>query len=253
MLLDSLSISPLHIVLSLLIIFLAYSVKGLSGFGSGLVAIPLLAFIFPLTVIVPVLGLLSYSGTVIQSTSFWRHVKWSDIWTVLPFSLVGIFTAVWVLANVDESKLVFILGVFIFLYAASSLGSFGFTFKNKFLVVIVGGFGGLVGALFGTGGPFYVIYLKARQLDKGQFRATMVMIFLFDGGARISGYAFNGFYDQQTIILVLLLSPMLLLGLKFGHQLHDKIDQHKFNFMINILLSLSGMILMLKSWSNLSL
>ena len=67
MLLDILELTPLEITLSITIIFFAYGVKGLSGFGSGLVAIPLLAFMFPLTFIVPVLGLLSYSGTVIEN------------------------------------------------------------------------------------------------------------------------------------------------------------------------------------------
>jgi hypothetical protein len=32
--------------------------------------------------------------------------------------------------------------------------------------------GGLVGPLFGTGGPFYVIYVKVRELDRTMFRAT---------------------------------------------------------------------------------
>lgn len=251
MIFDSLAITPIQMCLSLLIIFFSYGVKGLSGFGSGLVAIPLLAFMFPLTLIVPVLGLLSYSGTVMQSVSYWRQARWADVWPVLPFSLLGIVTAVWVLANVDEHRLIFALGVFIFVYAMLSLTSTGFTFTHKFWVILVGGFGGLVGALFGTGGPFYVMYLKARQLDKGSFRATIVLIFLFDGGARISGYTMSGFYDQQAVWLVIVLAPMLILGLKFGHYLHDKIDQEKFNLFINALLSFSGVMLMLKSWSNL--
>ena len=44
MIAELLQLTPLQIFLSILIIFIAYTVKGLSGFGSGLVAIPLLAF-----------------------------------------------------------------------------------------------------------------------------------------------------------------------------------------------------------------
>ena len=69
MLYESLELSVIQIILSVIIIFVAYTVKGMSGFGSGLIAIPLLAFIFPLTFIVPVLGLLSYSGTIFRVCS----------------------------------------------------------------------------------------------------------------------------------------------------------------------------------------
>ncbi len=76
MLLELLDLTPLQIIFSITVIFLAYTVKGLSGFGSGLIAIPLLAFMFPLAFIVPVLGLLSYSGTLMQSIDLRKqHVR----------------------------------------------------------------------------------------------------------------------------------------------------------------------------------
>ena len=57
MFLELFQLTATHIVLSIVIIFFAYTVKGLSGFGSGLIAMPLLAFMFPLSFIVPVIGL----------------------------------------------------------------------------------------------------------------------------------------------------------------------------------------------------
>ncbi|MCK4704876.1 MAG: hypothetical protein KAT90_05315, partial [Gammaproteobacteria bacterium] len=71
---ELLQLTPLQIVLSIIIIFIAYVVKGLSGFGSGLVAIPFLALLFPLKFIVPVFALLSYSGTVMQSLQLRKQV-----------------------------------------------------------------------------------------------------------------------------------------------------------------------------------
>lgn len=46
--------------------------------------------------------------------------------------------------------------------------------------------GGLLGALFGTGGPLYVIYLGLRELGKGAFRATFALNFLFGGAIRLA-------------------------------------------------------------------
>lgn len=47
-------------------IFLAYLVRGLAGFGSGLFAVPLLALQFPIKLVVPVVVLLDYLGSIGQ-------------------------------------------------------------------------------------------------------------------------------------------------------------------------------------------
>ena len=149
-----------QIILSVIIIFISYIVKGLTGFGSGLVAIPLLAFIFPLKFIVPVLGLLSYSGTIIQSVSLRKQAAWQDIWPIIPFSLAGIAVALWLLVNLDSRILALALGVFIIIYASYSLLPLKDITGGRKWAVMAGTCGGLVGALFGTGGPFYVILFE---------------------------------------------------------------------------------------------
>ena len=247
MLLDLLDLTALEIALSITIIFFAYGVKGLSGFGSGLIAIPLLAFMFPLTFIVPVLGLLSYSGTVMQSIQFRKQVSWRDMLPLIPFSLLGIFIAVWLLVNVEADQLVLALGVFILLYSIYSLLSLSVHAGGRRWAVLAGFGAGAVGALFGTGGPFYVMYLKLRQLSKSQFRATIVMIFLIDGGARMTAYALNGLFTPQVLWLVAILMPVLFAGLYVGHHLHFKINQQRFNQVINLLLLVSSIMLIIKS------
>ena len=247
MLLELLQLSPAQIIFSIIIIFLAYTVKGLSGFGSGLIAVPFLAFLFPLTFIVPVLGLLSYSGTIMQSVHLRKQVVWKDLLPLLPFSLLGIFIAIWLLVNVEANVLVRSLGVFVLLYSIYSLLPLPELSGSRKWAVIAGSCGGLVGALFGTGGPFYVVYLKIRQLNKGQFRATIAMIFLVDGGVRIAGYAISGLYTSQVLLLVAVLFPVLFVGMYVGHHLHIKIDQKRFNQLISVILLVSGIMLLYKS------
>ena len=247
MLLEFLQLTATQIFVSIVIIFFAYTVKGLSGFGSGLIAIPLLAFMFPLTFIVPVLGLLSYSGTIMQSIHLRKQVVWRDMLPLIPFSLLGIFVAIWLLVNVDANKLLTALGVFVLLYSVYSLLPLAVHAGSRKWAIVAGCGGGMVGALFGTGGPFYVVYLKMRQLKKNQFRATIAMIFLVDGGARMTGYALNGLFTSQVLWLVATLLPVLFLGMYVGHHLHIKIDQQRFNQVISVLLMISGVLLIIKS------
>ena len=247
MLSELLPLTTGELALSIIIIFAAYMVKGLSGFGSGLVAIPLLAFVLPLTLIVPVLGLVSYSGTVVQSLSFRKDVIWKDLLPLIPFSLAGIVIALWLLVNVNITVLTLVLGVFIFCYSIYSLLPREVSTGTRWWAIAAGSFAGLIGTLFVTGGPFYVLYLKMRNINKQQFRAMITMIFLFDGGARMIGYFASGLFTSKMLVLVLILLPVLFLAMYLGHHLHIKINERRFNQVVSILLLISGLSLAIKS------
>ena len=247
MLSDLLPLTINELVLCVVIIFIAYVIKGLSGFGSGLVAIPLLAFFLPLPFIVPVLALVSYTGTVYQSVTYREHVVWRDLWPLLPFSLAGITIALWLLVNADITVLTLTLGIFIFCYAIYSLLPHNIKSGSRWWAVAAGSSAGLVGALFGTGGPFYVLYLKMRQVTKQQFRATITMIFLVDGGARMLGYYYSDLFTSKMVTLALVLLPVLMLAMYVGQHLHIKINDHRFNQVVSVLLLVSGLSLAIKS------
>ena len=247
MIAELLQLTPLQITLSIIIIFAAYIVKGVSGFGSGLIAIPFLALLFPLKFIVPVFALLSYSGTVMQSLQLRKQVIWGDLLPLIPFTLTGIGIAVWLLVNVQANLLVLALGFFVLAYSVYSLLAIHSSPGSRYWAIAAGSMGGLVGALFGTGGPFYVAYLKMRQLDKGAFRATIAMVFLIDGGTRMFAYASSGLFSTQVLTLVAVMLPVLLSGMYVGHHLHIKIEPRRFNQMISILLIFSGILLIYKA------
>lgn len=52
------SFSGLQIALSACVVFGAFVVRGMSGFGAGMIGIPLLAFMMPVHTAVPMFGLL---------------------------------------------------------------------------------------------------------------------------------------------------------------------------------------------------
>ena len=236
-----------QLILAVLIVFAAFVITGISGFGSGLIAIPMLAFFLPLPLVVAVLTLLSYGSTVIQSIALRQHTCWQEVWSLLPFTLVGIALALLMLAHTDLQNMAVILGFFIAGYALYALFDLKPLGGSRVWSIFAGGFGGFIGTLFGTGGPFYVIYLNLRQLDKSQFRATIATTFLIDGGVRVAGYATIGYFTPQVLILTLLLVPVLIVGLMIGHAIHFKINQRQFHLVINLMLLLSGCLLIIKS------
>ena len=226
---------------------LAYFVRGVAGFGSGLIAIPLLVLILPLPLVVPLVVFLDYVASASHGLKDRAQIQWRQIWPLLPFSAIGVVSGLYLFKTVDPVMLAHALGVFVLLYALYSLlVKDGDGSASTLWAVPAGSLGGLVGTLFGTGGPFYVVYLKHRGLPKTQFRATFATIFLMDGAGRLTGYMASGYFDRDWLILAAMALPTMALGLYMGGHIHTNISQRSFQVAVSLLLVVSGISLLLR-------
>ncbi len=235
-------------LVALAIVGLAYFVRGVAGFGSGLIAVPLLVLTgMPLTRVVPLVVLLDYIASASHGLSNRQAISWRDILPTLPFMLIGVVSALFLFKALDMTLLTKFLAGFLILFAFYQL--FAKTpakSESRLWSVPAGGLGGLVGTLFGTGGPFYVAYLQLRGLDKTAFRATFATLFLIDGGNRIVGYVLTGLFDLAGLKLAAMLLPVMGLALYAGGHVHTRLTQQTFKRGISLLLVVSGIVLLLK-------
>jgi uncharacterized membrane protein YfcA len=225
----------------------AYFVRGVAGFGSGLIAIPLLLMWFPLLVAVPLVVALDYLASASQGIKDRQAIQWREIWPLLPFALLGVMGAVYLLQAVDPRLLLKGLAIFIILYALYSLvGKNPESVHGRWWAIPAGGLGGLIGTTFGTGGPFYVVYLQMRRLDKTQFRATFAAIFLLDGANRLAGYFLSGMLTLQFLRMLAMALPVMMVGIYLGGRVHTTVGQETFRRGIGLLLICSGVALLLR-------
>ena len=225
----------------------AYTFRGVAGFGSGLIAIPLLVLILPISIVVPMMVLLDFIASVSHSIRHRQVTQWKMIFPLLPFTLTGVLIALFIFKNVDTTLLVKTLGIVILLFAIYNfISPTPRRQGGKLWAVPAGIFGGLVGTLFGTGGPFYVIYLQLRHLEKTAFRATIASIFMIDGGIRVGGFAFSGFFIHETLLLAALGLPIMGLSMYAGGHIQTSISQTTLHRAIGILLLGRGVALLLK-------
>jgi uncharacterized membrane protein YfcA len=228
------------------VIFLAYVVRGVAGFGSGLIAVPVLSVSSPVTAVVPVVVALDYVGSGLQSVRNLGRVVWREQLTLLPFSLIGIAGGLVVLRGVSTTVLSRALGSFVIVYAVYQLLPLPPMRGSRVAAVACGLLGGLVGTLFGTGGPFYAIYFNLRGLDKSAFRATFATNFLIDGGVRLVGYAAAGLLGWTTLSWVGLALPLMAAGLYVGSRIHLGLSQQAFVRLVSLILLASGAALLVR-------
>lgn len=233
-----------------LIIVLAYTVFGLTGFGSSITAMPLLAHFFPLRYAVPLMLLLDLCATMLLGLKNRRVVDRRELLRLIPYMLLGMLLGVTLLVNAPERALLFLLGGFVFVYAGWSL-----LFQrgaNKTIAIRwsapLGVAGGVFTALFGTGGPLYVVYLAGRLHDKSVLRATIGALIFVGGLSRLVLFTTAGLYAQPSLLLLAaVLLPCALLGLYIGSRLHRHLPTQRVVQAVWVILVLGGASLIWRS------
>ncbi|MCE5359575.1 MAG: TSUP family transporter, partial [Acidithiobacillus sp.] len=83
---SSLLAHPLLWGIAAFIVFLAFYVRGVIGFGSGLISVSLLTLLFPIKEVVPVVLLLDLLGSVLLGAYDFSEIRWPELRWLLPGS-----------------------------------------------------------------------------------------------------------------------------------------------------------------------
>ncbi len=231
------------------IIVLAYTVYGITGFGSSLTAMPLLVLLVPLRVAVPLMLVFDLVSGLLLGLRNRRHIALREAARLLPFMLAGMALGVLALVKAPERLLLVVLGLFILGFAAWQLLARGAPRPlAPAWAAPFGAVGGVFTALFGTGGPFYTIYLTRRLDDKLALRATISGVLVFSAVARLALFSSAGLYGQASLpLLAALLLPCALGGLYLGNRLHARLPAARVRQAIWVVLVVGGLSLVLRN------
>ena len=231
------------------ILLAAYFIRGITGFGSGLIAVPLLALFLPLKFAVPLILLLDFTASIVISGLHFKRVQWGEIGVLIPFGIVGVVLGTSLLLNLPSGPMLIALAGFVFVFAVRSvLNIRGDKPISRGWSVPAALTGGTVGALFGTGGPPYVIYLTHRIHDKSDLRATFSALFFADGMSRIVSFLVAGLLLSAKVWIAYLAALPLMLGaLYLGGRAHVGLSQAQMTRLVGVLLLVSSVSLVFKA------
>jgi uncharacterized membrane protein YfcA len=244
-------VENLQTAIAACIVLAAFVVRGMSGFGAGMVGIPLLAFLMPVHTAVSVFGLLVLILFVFLSIRDWRDVVRHELKLLLVPTLLGVAAGVLLFQHLDNRLLLMLLGGFLIVYAlyVFAVHYFGLpeiTCSDRWAFP-VGFAGAFLDTLFGGGGgTLVVVYLHLRGVGRMPFRATVAALWLFEMIARILGYGAAGYYTTETLLLCLLLLPVMWAGTWLGERIGNRVGQETFSRIMAALLAMTGASLLLK-------
>ena len=243
-----LPVEPSQFALAAGMIFIAYCVFGVSAFGSGLVAIPVLTHLWPLSFILPIMVLLDCAASGLVALRQRRHAAWRELAYFLPITLIGLIGGVVLLVNLPPGASMLGLGVTVVVFGLWSLARHASTGRVSIgWAVPAGLLSGVASGVFGVGGPPSVLYLAGRVRDKTALRATLATTLVFSVVVRIALFGSFGVMGRDNIVLAVLLLPFAFAGLWIGSRVHLKLSREQFARFVAGLVIVSGLSLVIRA------
>ena len=241
--------APELLISAALALFVAYAIFGVTGFGSALVAAPVLAQIMPISTIVPLLAILDLTAAITNGFRIDAKANRSELMLLYPAMAVGNVIGAALLFYVATRSLMLALGIFIIAYTVWSYFAPQSTSRiARFWAIPVSTIGGIFSGLFGMGGAIYAMYISRRFDDRDTIRATQSALIGLSTFTRVIIFAIAGSYNDWEIpVLALLLVPIMFLGTFTGHHLTLKMSRERFMHFLYLLLIASGTALIVRA------
>ena len=242
-------LSPWLLLVAPIVVIVAYTVFGLSGFGSTLISVPILAHFLPVPYLVALMALLDLASAAFIGRSNREHISKPELKRLIPFMFVGFVVGVTVLVGVPDRYLRIALGLFA--VGVGVHGIFNPTLArtiSRLWSIPAGIVGGAVATIFGAGGPIYATYLSGRLTDKSQIRSTLSTIISLSAFSRAVLYAISGLLLHLSILVgAVVLAPFVWIGLRIGNRIHVGLTQAQMRRAVGCLLALTGGSLLLRA------
>lgn len=225
------------------VMFLGACLQGITGFGSGLIAVPLLTLILPLTVITPTLSIVNFAMATYLAWVLRHHVRVSQWRALLMSGVLGTLIGNYLLAYLRLDWLQ--MGMALMIFAVALLFWFGIQWRHqsgKKLQTVTGLLAGFSNGALTLGGPPVVLFLTGNGMERLNFRATLTVFFWGLALTNILSFSVQGVYQQAHVPVVLSLLGGAIAGAWLGHRLSDYFSEQLFRKVSLILVMVASVI-----------
>ncbi|MCF8056577.1 MAG: sulfite exporter TauE/SafE family protein [Desulfocapsa sp.] len=226
------------------IFLLAGFIQGITGFGSALVAIPLLSLFLDIKSAIPLCILNSLVITTYLSLKMKKHLDVKKIAPLCVAAVPGIIVGSTILETVSSSIIRVWLGILLVAYSLYSLLSRPKPKKlHKLWGYLAGFLSGAIGAAFSAGGPPAIIYSTLNDWGKEEIKATLSGFFLFNSYIIATAHAVRGLTNIEVFTYFMISAPVVLLGTVLGSICYGRIPHALYLQIIFTFLILMGIMM----------
>jgi uncharacterized membrane protein YfcA len=221
----------------LLVVVVASVLQGITGFGSALIAAPLLLLFIDKTTSVVSLSFISIALNAFLFATIRRTVDRKMFYTLFFASLTGLPIGIVVLTVFDVHVLRVIAGLLSILFAAFLFSKKLEVRNSKQATLFSGWFSGVLHSSIGIGGPPVVLLLASQNTNKDEMRKTLSLFFLGMSVFSIILFFLSHNLTHKSLMFGLYGIPAAFLGGYIGNIVSKKVSQKQFIWSVFVLVA----------------
>jgi uncharacterized membrane protein YfcA len=233
--------SPITLVYVALAIFIAFAVRGFSGFGSSLIAVSALTIVLAPALVVPAIFALEVLASISLLPAVWQEIDWRSLRWVIAGCAIA--TPIGVLALAEAPVDLMRLAISALVVCAAIVLLTERTLQRSPAPWMTFGVGCAVGILNGASGmggpPAVIFYFATVAASVG--RATLIAFFVFTDLYALLLASTGGLLTTGVIVLAIYAVPFVLLGIWFGNKGFIRTNPKSFRKLVLWLLIVLGL------------
>jgi uncharacterized protein len=225
-------------------------VQGVTGFGFGLLSVPLVSLLFSPAEAVGMNAIVGTTNCVYAFILLRKLVKYRQTTILFLLSAAFVPLGAYFLIRVNQHIVLTIMGMMV---VAVTLREFNPNrrndspiFHSRFSLVFPA-LAGLLGGAFTAPGSAIVPYMFARESDPHVARANLQYFFTLISGLVIASHLWTGNLNQQNALRALPFVPIVFLFTKLGSVTAFRIHRDIFRRIVNSALLFFGFYLIIKN------
>lgn len=226
---------------------LAGFTQGFSGFGSTVVALPLLGAVFGMRAAVPLGCLMALTINVVLVARLHAHVQRSALGLLLAAALPGMALGAAMLGLAPEALLKGLLGLAVLFLANSPQAARPRPPSGPGWATLAGFFSGCLGMCIGVNGPPVVAWAARQPWPREALKATLTSYFLLAGIGIVAVQTMQGLVTRPVLGLYAAGLVPLLAGLWAGEACCGRLDDRAFRRIVLGLVACMGALLLLQA------
>jgi len=239
----------MEILLGMLVILVAYFVKGFSGFGPALIIVPFFTIIYDPQSALIVAAVFDFLAGCILVYQIRHQIRWHFVISVFAALAAGAFFGALLLNTLPVQGLKKLIGIILLIFSVLILtqrNSMLPETKKKYawLKYPAGFMSGFLGGLVSMSGPPLIIFMKL-MYEKTFFRTQLIAIFVFGTAWRSLLFFYHHIPFNIPLINLIFYFFLLLLGLWLGGKLHIRVNEIVFNKIVAIILLIPAISLLI--------
>lgn len=238
-------------ILTGVVVLITHALEAVTGFGCTVLALPFATWLLGIDRAKILLMVLAWILALYFAVIKYQKINFRQFGVIILFAGLGLPLGIAAFDYLPKQVLIRSLGVFIVVSASIQLYKLIFPAKEGkglppavYYALLFAG--GIIHGAFASGGPLVVLYASKVLKDKGEFRATLCLLWaslntILIAQALYAGNIKLGHYQDLGYML-----PVLGAGIVIGEIIHNRVNAELFKRAVFSILLVVGIIMAIR-------